>query len=74
MRKFYVFESICSEVFHSQFNSAYLSALEGDIVFSSTERHWFYIKKKLKKKHSMEKRKSAQENNFIKCFMGVKKL
>ncbi|EFB4389434.1 glycosyltransferase, partial [Escherichia coli] len=63
MRKFYVFESICSEVFHSQFNSAYLSALEGDIVFSSTERHWFYIKKKLKK--NIQWKKESQRKKTI---------
>ncbi|MEQ4534415.1 hypothetical protein ABNY88_08995 [Escherichia coli] len=69
MRKFYVFESICSEVFHSQFNSAYLSALEGDIVFSSTERHWFYIKKKLKKTFNGKEKVSARKQ-FYQMFYG----
>lgn len=73
----YVFEAICGDVFHSQFNAAYLSKLKGEIVFFSNKKHWNYVSEKVNKKINWEEetiRTKSTLSNLIWVFKNRKKL
>lgn len=73
----YVFEAICGDVFHSQFNAAYLSKLKGKIVFFSNKKHWSYVSEKVHKEINWEEetvRTKSVLSNLLWVFKNKKKL